>query len=55
LIDLNYDGKVFNLHKAVYRKEIGEDGHIGIAAHTEKTALIAIDRYGNESKPIYVK
>jgi DNA modification methylase len=55
LIDLNYDGKVFNLHKAVYQKEIGEDGRIGLEGVTEKTAVIAIDRHGNESKPVYVK
>jgi len=55
LIDLNYDGKVFNLHKAAYRKEIGEDGCIGLEGVTEKTAVIAIDRHGNESKPVYVK
>lgn len=55
LIDLNYDGKVFNLLKAVYRKEIGEDGCIGLEGVTEKTAVIAIDRHGNESKPVYVK
>jgi len=55
LIDLNYDGKVFNLHKAVYGKEIGEDGGIGLEGVTEKTAVIAIDRHGNESKPVYMK
>jgi DNA modification methylase len=55
LIDLNYDGKVFNLHKAAYRKEIGEDGCIGLEGVTEKTAVIAIDRHGNESKPWLVK
>jgi len=55
LIDLNYDGRVFNLHKAVYGKEIGEDGSIGLAGVTGKTAVIAIDRHGNESKPVYVK
>lgn len=55
LIDLNYNGKVFNLHKAVYRKEIREDGHIGLEGVTEKTAVIAIDRHGNESKATLVK
>ncbi len=47
LIDLAYDGKVFNLHKAAYRKEIGEDGCIGLEGVTERTAVIAIDRHGN--------
>jgi len=54
LIDLNYDGKVFNLSKAVYRKEIGEDGYIGLEGVSERTAVIAIDRHGNESKPVYM-
>lgn len=55
LIDPNYHGKVFNLHKAAYRKEIGEDGCIGLEGVTERTAVIAIDRHGNESKPTLVK
>ncbi|MFC1895542.1 DNA methyltransferase [Thermodesulfobacteriota bacterium] len=55
LIDLNYDGKVFNLHKAVYRKGIKEDVSISLEGVTEGTAVIAIDRHGNESKPVYVK
>jgi DNA modification methylase len=54
LIDLNYDGKVFKLDKAVYAKEIKEDGIIIIDGFTEKTAIIAIDKHGNESKPTYI-
>jgi len=55
LIDLGYDGKVFKLDKAVYAKEIKEDGIITIDGITDKTAIIAIDKHGNESKPTYVK
>ena len=54
LIDLNYDGKVFKLDKAVYAKEIKEDGVITIDGITDKTAIIAIDKHGNESKPTYI-
>lgn len=54
LIDFNYDGKVFNLGKAVYVKEISDNGEIQTEGVTDKTAIIAIDKHGNESKPIYV-
>ena len=54
LINLDYDGKVFKLDKAVYAKEIKEDGLITIDGITDKTAIIAIDKHGNESKPTYI-
>lgn len=54
LIDFNYDGKIFNLGKAVYAKEIGDNGEIQTEGITDKTAIIAIDKHGNESKPTYV-
>ena len=54
LIDLDYEGKVFELDKAVYAKEIKEDGLITIDGITDKTAIIAIDKHGNESKPAYI-
>ena len=54
LIDLDHDGKVFKLDKAVYAKEIKEDGLITIGGITDKTAIIAIDKHANESKPTYI-
>jgi hypothetical protein len=54
LVDLDYDGKVFKLDKAVYAKEIGEDSFIALEGLTDKTAIIAIDKHGNESKPTYI-
>ena len=54
LIDLDYDGKVFKLDKAVYAKEIKADGLITIDGINDKTAIIAIDKHGNESKPTYI-
>ena len=54
LVDFNYDGQVFNLGKAVYAKEIQNSGEIETDGISEKTAIIAIDRHGNESKPTYV-
>lgn len=50
LIDRNYDGKVFEMDLAIYKKEIGEDGIIKIEGLTDKSHLIAIDKHGNESK-----
>jgi hypothetical protein len=55
LIDLGYDGKVFRMDKAVYAKEIKEGGFIAIDGITDKTAIIAIDKHGNESKATYIK
>lgn len=55
LIDLDYDGKVFDMEIAVYAKEMKEGGEVDLAGVTGKTAVIAIDRHGNESKPTMVK
>lgn len=55
LVDFNYDGKVFNLGKAVYAKEIGDSGEVQAEGVTERTAIIAIDKHGNESAPTYVR
>ncbi len=54
LIDLDYDGKVFTLDKAVYAKEIKEDGFVTVEGLAGRTAIIAIDKHGNESKPTYI-
>jgi hypothetical protein len=54
LIDLDYDGKVFKLDKAVYAKEIKEDGFVTVEGLASRTAIIAIDKHGNESKPSYI-
>lgn len=52
LIDLNYNDKVFNMDMAVYAKDIKEDGIIKISGINDNSAIIAIDRHGNESKVI---
>ena len=52
LIDLNYNDKVFNMDMAVYAKDIKEDGHVKITGINDNSAIIAIDRHGNESKVI---
>jgi len=50
LIDKDYDGKMFTMEEAVYRKDIKDDGIIPVAKLTDKVAAIVIDRHGNESK-----
>jgi DNA modification methylase len=54
LIDLNYDGKVFNIDKAVYQKELKIDGIVEIDGIGSLTAVIAIDKFGNESHPTFI-
>lgn len=54
LIDFNYDEKIFKLDKAVYAKDI-KDCEIHLDGISTKSAVIAIDRHGNESKPILIK
>lgn len=50
LIDLNYNSQVFNMDMAVYAKDIKEDGFIRVPGINNNSAIIAIDRHGNESK-----
>jgi DNA modification methylase len=52
LIDLNYNNKVFYMDMAIYAKDIKEDGVVKITGINDNTAIIAIDRHGNESKVI---
>ena len=50
LIDRNYNGQVFNMDSAIYKKEISEEGIVRIENLTENSYLVAIDKHGNESK-----
>tara|TARA_B100000315_G_scaffold219226_1_gene221018 strand:- start:306 stop:1166 length:861 start_codon:yes stop_codon:yes gene_type:complete len=54
LIDNNYYGKVFNMDQAIYAKDIAEDALVKITGISDKTAIIAIDKHGNESKIIRI-
>lgn len=54
LIDKNYDGKVFSMDSAIYKKEIDDEGIVKIEGLTDKSYLIAIDKHGNESKIIKI-
>jgi DNA modification methylase len=55
LVDLDYDGSVFDMDAAVYNKDIGEDGVVKIDGLTKNSHIIAIDKHGNESKVTKIK
>ncbi len=50
LVDVDYDGEIFDMDRAVFAKDIGEDGEINVAGLTDSVAVIAIDKHGNERK-----
>ena len=55
LVDVDYDGKIFDMDRTVFAKDIGEDGVIKVTGLTESIAVVAIDKHGNESKPFIIK
>lgn len=55
LVDVDYDGKVFDMDVAIYSKDIGEDGVVKVEGLTKDSHIIAIDKHGNESKVIKIK
>ena len=42
------------MDKTVFAKDIHENGNIIMSGLTESIAVIAIDKHGNESKPVIV-
>ncbi|MDI6688730.1 MAG: site-specific DNA-methyltransferase, partial [Desulfobacterales bacterium] len=54
LVDVGYDGKIFDMDRTVFAKDISEDGVIKMTGLTKSIAVIAIDKHGNESKPFIV-
>jgi DNA modification methylase len=50
LIDRNYNGQIFNMNLAIYRKEINDKVIVKVEDLDENSYLIAIDKHGNESK-----
>ena len=54
LVDVDYDGKIFDMDRTVFAKDISDDGVIKVTGLTESIALIAIDKHGNESKAVIV-
>jgi DNA modification methylase len=54
LVDIDYDGEIFDMHRTVFAKDISVDGKIRMTGLTESIAVIAIDKHGNESKAFIV-
>lgn len=52
LLDKDYDGNTFRIEEAIYHKDISEEGVCKVSGLTDKVALIAVDKHGNESKLI---
>jgi hypothetical protein len=55
LVDIDYDGEIFDMDRTVFVKDISDDGKIRMTGLTESVAVIAIDKHGNESKPFIIK
>ena len=55
LVDVDYDGKIFDMDRTVFAKDIGDDGKIRMTGLKERIAVIAIDKHGNESKTFIIK
>jgi hypothetical protein len=55
LVDVDYDGKIFDMDRTVFTKDLGENGEIKVTGLTESIAVIAIDKHGNERKPFIIK
>jgi hypothetical protein len=55
LVDIDYDGEIFDMDRTVFAKDISDDGKIKMTGLTESIAVIAIDKHGNESKPFIIK
>lgn len=54
LVDTGYDGKDFHVDACVYQKDMKE-GEVALKGVNGKTAIIAVDKHGNESKVTMVK
>ena len=55
LVDVDYDGKIFDMDRTVFARDVGDDGVIKMTGLTESIAVVAIDKHGNESKPFIIK
>ena len=55
LVDVDYDGKIFDMDRTVFAKNVDDDGVIKMTGLKESIAVIAIDKHGNESKPFIIK
>jgi len=42
--------RFFDMDRTVFAKDVGDDGVIKMTGLTERIAVVAIDKHGNESK-----
>jgi DNA modification methylase len=54
LVDTDYDGETFKVDSCFYQKDLKE-GEVALKGTNSKTALIAVDKHGNESQIVTVK
>jgi len=54
LVDTGHDGETFDVDACIYQKDL-KDGEVTLKDVTGKTAIIAVDKHGNESKITLVK
>lgn len=54
LVDADYDGEVFKINVAIYQKDI-KNNKVTLKGLGPRSALIAIDKFGNESKIAMLK
>ena len=54
LVDTDYDGETFKVDSCFYQKDL-KDGEVALKGANSKTALIAVDKHGNESQIVTVK
>jgi DNA modification methylase len=54
LVDTEYDGETFTVDACVYQKDM-KDGEVILKGVSGKTAIIAVDKHGNESKITMLK
>ena len=50
-----YSKIIFWMDGTVFAKDIDEADEINVAGLTDSVAVIAIDKHGNESKPVIIK
>ena len=55
LVDVDYDGEIFDMDRTAFVKDISDDSKIRMTGLTESIAVIAIDKHGNESKTFIIK
>jgi len=54
LVDTDYDGETFKVDSCFYQKDL-KDGEVALKGANGKTAVIAVDKHGNESQIVGVK